>query len=915
MKTTMLSRMTAAASLLAAWLALVASAQSQVPAAPPDKKDDETVKLEKFVVTGSLIPIAADTPAIPVTVMTSADIAASGVTQDLTDVLKKTQPMFFGRGNLGTDNANTRSGGTIGGSTVSLRNRSTLVLINGRRAALSPAAAIGAGHFVDVSLIPVQAVERIEILSDGASATYGTDAVGGVVNIILKTNYKGVSVGGSYGFAPDAGNWSSRSANFVMGAGNEKTSVTVAAEWRRSDPLFQYERHWGLNQFRTTSFAGSINIGNPFYFLNPNLNAPALNLDLTADQLVAAGVYQGPLSNEEIAAKFDLSRKATMFLKTNRRSLSVAAEHKFTDNLIAFGDVLATQSLTESWLNAQPVAGNVAGNNPLNPFNVTVTARNRFVDFPRIFNNDALGLRGVFGLRGRLGDTWNWEISGNINRTTLLRTIKNQIDSVAFNNASAAGTYNPFARVQAPGVIEGMVGIGFQDYTSWLNSFDVRFSGEILDLPGGPLQLGVGAETRNERVDMINDRNERIGAWLGATPTNPFAAKQSVDAFYAELRAPVFSPENSRRFLHALEIGFAGRKEIYTSSGDPFVPKFTLRWLPINDELAIRGTYSESFAAPDLFSLYGPSNSGFTNGINLTRYDANGNAIGVTGIRQYRNRGGSNPNLRPSESRNWTAGFVWSPRKFKNLSITMDWFDIDERDLIGAIPQATLLQSVEQFGPASPFAHQVKLATSVAGELHFDTGAPVTAPGQITAGASDAVWMTNPTLNIAGVWQSGFDLRVDYTHSTSNWGKFVGSLTTTYLHDFWIQNLPTLNPGNVVDGFNGSTYPRFRTFTRVDWTHGNWGAGISHTFIPEVDDLRSAIPARASSYETFDLRASYRFTDSRSEWLKGLSVTVGINNLLNEDPPLMLGEQDQSRDINTYDAVGRYFYASANYKF
>lgn len=912
----MLSRMTAAGALLAAWLASPASAQTN-PSSNDANKDEETVKLEKFVVTGSLIPIAADTPAVPVTVMSAADIAATGITQDLTDVLKKTQPFFYGRGNLGSENANTRSSGTAGGSTVSLRNRSTLVLINGRRAALSPTAAIGAGHYVDVSLIPVQAVERVEILSDGASATYGTDAVGGVVNIILKTDYKGVAVGGSFGFAPDAGNWSSRQANIVMGAGTDKTSVTVAAEWRHSDPLYQYERHWGLNQFRTSSFAGAVNVNTTdFYYLNPNLSAPPQNLDLTPAELVAQGIYQGPLTQDQVATFFDLSRRATMLLESNRRSMSLAAEHRFNDNLTGFGDLLATQSLTESVLNAQPVSGAVTGSSPLNPFATTVTARNRFVNFPRFFNNDTLGLRGVFGLRGTIGSNWSWEVSANLNRTTLLRTVKNQIDTAAFNAATTAGTYNPFARVQAPGVIEGMVGTGFQDYTSWLTSFDLRVTGELLELPGGPLMAGFGAETRRERVDMVNDRSEQLGLWLAGTPTNPFAAKQSIDAFYAELRVPVFSSANNRRLFNTLEVGVAARQEIYSNSAKPFVPKYSVRWLPFNDELAIRGTYSESFSAPDLFSLFGPSNSGFTASINLQRYDSNGNAMGVaTGLRQYRSRGGSNKTLIPSESRNWTVGFVWSPRKIKGLNLTLDWFNIDERDLVGNVPQATLLQSVEQFGPASPFAHQVRLGTSVAGEVHFDSGTRVTAPGQITSGASDAVWMTNPVLNIAGVWQSGFDLRVEYTRDTQEWGRFAGSLTTTYINEYWIQNLPNSRPGNVVDGFNGSTYPRFRTFTRLDWTRRNWSAGVSHTFIPEVDDLRAAVEAPVTSYQTFDVRASYNFSGARLDWLQGLSLTLGVNNVFNEDPPLAVGEQDQGRDINTYDAVGRFIYVSANYKF
>lgn len=160
------SRLTAAG--LAALLAIPALWAQNAPATGADDAKDEALKLDKFVVTGSLIPIAADTPAVPITVMTAADIANTGVSTDLTDILKKTNPFFFGRGNIGSENANTRSGSTSGASTVSLRNRATLVLVNGRRAALSPSAAVGGVTSVDVSLIPPSAVDRIEILSDDA---------------------------------------------------------------------------------------------------------------------------------------------------------------------------------------------------------------------------------------------------------------------------------------------------------------------------------------------------------------------------------------------------------------------------------------------------------------------------------------------------------------------------------------------------------------------------------------------------------------------------------------------------------------------------------------------------------------------------------------------------------------------------
>ncbi|MBA4135955.1 MAG: hypothetical protein C0518_01410 [Opitutus sp.] len=906
---------------LAALLALpgLALAQTAAPAA-----NEEALKLEKFVVTGSLIPAAADSPAVPITVMTSADIARSGEIRDLTDVLKKVNPFFFGRGNLGAENANTRANATNGASTVALRNRPTLVLINGRRAALAPVAATGGATFIDLGLIPVTAVERVEVLADGASAIYGTDAVSGVVNVILKTNFQGVELGGTYGWAPDAGNYSTRRAYVTMGAGNDRTQITVTGEWRKTDPLFQYERPWGLNQFRTPTFAGIVTLdgGTTLYRLNPNLNAPPTDTDMTLAQLVAAGIYQGPYNSDQVAQFFDLSEKATMFQKTNRRSLAIAAEHKWTENITVFGDIVVTSSETQSTLNAQPVTGNVLGANPNNPFDVTIQARNRFVDFPRIRQGETLGARAVVGLRGQLAGTWNYEVGASLNRTIQNLRQVNLIDSPAYTAAVNANTYNPFARRQVPGVLEGIVGTGYQDYTSRLVSFDARFTGEVMDLPAGPLMAGISLETRKETLSMINDRNDRQALWLGGTPTNPFAAAQSVDSFGAEIRVPIFGAAQNVPFFNTLELTVAARKELYNSTTDPLVPKVSLRWMPLNDEFAVRGTYGESFTAPALFSLFGPSNAGFTNSIVLARYDTNGNPLGVnTGNRQYQSRGGSNPNLIPSESRNWTAGFVWSPRAIKGFSVSLDWFNIDEKDIVSNIPQAVLLQDVERFGAASIYASFVRLGTATAGELLFTSGAPVTTPGQITAGAPASVWMTNPARNVAGLEQSGADLRIDYAYDTGGWGHFNASIAATYLHDYIVQTTPTSTPVDYAGTFtlttlNGiSSLPRYRTFSQLDWTFKNLALGLSHTFVPELDDVATPTVRPIESYHSFDVRVGYSFSGSGSRWLQGLRITAGVNNVLNEDPPFSVGEPDQNRDINTYDALGRFFYVSASYKF
>ena len=884
-------------------------------AAKTDK--DEATKLEKFVVTGSLIPIAAGSPAIPITVITSAEIEKTGVSTDLLDVLKKSEPNFYGANNIGSENGNVSSGSTNGGSALALRNRATLVLINGRRAVLSPVIASGGAGFVDVSVIPLAAVERVEVLSDGASATYGSDAVSGVVNIIMKTNYNGSEFGGRYGWSPNKGKYAERSYFAVAGASSQKTSLTVTTEWKSSDPIIQFERDFSTGLFRTPTYAGTLNIGNDFYYLNPSRNAPPTGLDLTAAQVVAQGIYQGPMSQGAVGAYLDLAGYPTLKLQAERRSFTAAIDHRLTDSTTLFGDFIYSLNETESVLNAQPVSGNVVASNPNNPFDVTVTARNRFLKFPRIYDNESTSLRGVVGIKGSLRAGWSYELAGDFNRTNHHYRNKNLIDAAKYTELTNSGAYNPFARVQAAGVIESMLGTQVRDYQSELNGFDLRVNGEVFQLPAGPVQMGFGAETRWEALSFVNDRLDQTGGWLAATPRQPFSSRSNVDGLFTEMRLPVFGGKSERPGFHLLELSLAVRHDIYSKTSDPTVPKYSMRWLPFNDELAFRGTYSESFSAPSLYDLFGPVSQGFTSAINIARYDSSGNPMGTTtGSRQYRSQSGSNPKLNPSQSRNWTAGVVWSPKAIKGFSVSADWFNIDERDLISSISSSLIVSDVEKLGAKSNYASLVKIATSVAGESHFSDGAAVTAPGQMSSGPSDAVWISNSIVNVAGVWQDGADIQFNYNFDTKTHGRFAFSNATTYIRSYVVQSLPTDAPTQYQDGYSGSSvYARYRMQNRLNWTFKDWSASLAHTYVPSIDDLANGSPYRVSHYNTADIQVGHTFRGSNSRWLKGLNLTVGVNNFTNAMPPLIPSEGNQSHDINAYDAIGRFVYMQARYKF
>ena len=907
----------------ALWLIAAAGAASTTLAQTGGVKTEDKVTLEKFTVTGSLIPVAAGSTTVPITVLGAPEIEKTGVTTDLIDVLRSSMPSFYGANNLGSNVANTDSGDTNGGSGLSLRNRSTLVLINGRRAATSPVVASGGSSFVDVSSIPFAAIERVEILTDGASATYGSDAVSGVVNIILKKNYNGAEVGGSYSFSSNKGHWANRTYYAVGGATFEKTSVLFTTEWKSSDPLVQFERPFSTGLFRTPSYAGVASIGNDFYYLNPSLNAPPRNLDQTPAQLVAAGTYRGPLDQTGASQFLDLANYPTLLAQAQRRSFTTAVEHRLTNDISLFGDFIYSLNETETVLNAQPVTGSVAANNPANPFDIAVTARNRFLAFPRIYDNESTNLHGVAGVRGSFMENWTFEAAGNWNRTNHRFRNKNLIDATAYNAAVLNGSYNPFARAQAAGVIESMLGTQVRDFYSTLRQLDAQVAGPVFRLPAGEVKAGLGASFVWEVLDFTNDRNDQTGNWLQATPRQPFHARSNVDSYFAEVRVPIFSEKNSLPGLHVLELTVAGRYDKYSTTSDPTTPKYSLRYLPFNDELMFRGTYSESFTAPTLYDLYGPLSVGFTSSINVTRYDANGNSLNLpSGNRQYRSQTGSNAALNPSQARNWTAGVVYSPKAIKGLSLSVDYFNIDERDLVASIPTTTIVNDVERLGAKSQYASLVRQAVSVGGETHFNDGAPITAPGQVTGRPSDEIWISNNIVNVAGYWQDGFDVNATYNYTLGQgWGKLRLNTAGTFVRNYYVQTLPSSPAVGYQDGYfargtsSSGVFARYRLNNRLDWTFKSWTAGVAHTYVPSIDDLTNPTPFRVAKYHKFDLQIGHSFAGYSSKWLRGLSATVGVNNVFNKYPPLIPSEGNQSHDINAYDPIGRLFYVQAKYKF
>ena len=914
----------AALALVTGIAALATSGLAQTaPATAATPTDDKVLKLEKFEVTGSYLPPAANSVAIPVVSIDAKAIENSGQSSNVLEILRATVPQFTGNGNLGSANANISSGSTGGGSELALRNTSTLVMINGRRVTTSPIGATGGASFVDVNMIPVAAIERIDVLMDGASAIYGTDAVAGVVNIILKTDYQGFEAGLHWGWSTNTGNYTDKSAYLVGGVSNGKTSITITADWDKQTPIWNWQRPYSAVTYGTPTFAGGVNIGSAYYYLSPSITTPTVATGGTAAAtLVSNGTYSGPRTSSQQFTLFNLSQYVTQAIGSQRQSFMMAFDHQINDNITAFGDVLYVNTKTFSQINGQPLNTSQAmidirGSSAVpaglygNPFNASVTGRNRLVNHPRQYYYDTTSIRGVVGFRGKIPNTdWVWETAVDYNRALQLYANPGVINQPHLDAAVKNGDFNFFSRnpiSDANLIADQVVGTATGRFESTLKNYDAKVAGKLFDLPGGPVDLALRAELRQEflsgQADPLSVIDPVTGGlgWSGATTLYPFAHGRNVKSESAEVRIPLAKDIPG---AHLLELNGAIRHETYSDTKGPTVPKISLRYLPFNDEFALRASYGKSFIAPALYNLYGPNSIGFTSALTLIQYKTG------TPINNFQTNGetGSNPNLKPSNSKNYSVGFVYSPKAVKGLSVSIDYWDIKQTDLVSSIGAGNILQDVELYGAASPYINSVSLN-------NFNSGVHPTAPGQILLGTPDNIYVTDTLINIASQHLAGADAIIKYGWQSDAAGRFEVATDIGYYQTYQVTFLPGSTPEQDAghSSLSNGTIPRWISYTSLEWSRGKVDGVIGWRHVPAVSDLQDG--TTPGTFDSINLKASYTF-GSEMKFLSGAKVAFGINNVFNKFGPKDASIfSDSGVDTSTYGSIGRLIYVDLKYKF
>ena len=798
--------------------------------------------VEKIEVTGSRIRRTDIEGANPVTVMSRVDIEKFGITS-IGDVL---QAIPSAGSAINTNNNNGGNGTT----TINIRgigSNRTLVLVNGKRWAP------GLTGSVDLNNIPASIIERIEVLKDGASAVYGSDAVAGVVNIITRQDFEGVHASGYIG-QYDEGDGNKEQWDIGFGTSNDKGNVYFNISYVEEEPTLAGDREISaVPTFGTPEgFGGS--------------SAPPQGRFWTFDQADNGFNEQGDGNGGlepwvEPDSRFNFAPFNYLSTPQERTNIYTQARYELTDNLSVnvtgfYGNRKSEQALAPTPLFIGTAFGDtgftLSADNPFSPYDFDVTtdqdvldadpnAREMFLFGRRMMeagfrsfkqNVDQFQFNGGFeGVIEFADREFFWDANytyADITQNTSTDGLLN-MDRVAQaigDPANCTGECTPLNLFGgAPNVIgEGTITQEMLDYITFtaqdelnssLESYSANISGELLELPAGYLAFASGYE---KRWQSGYDQPDAIIA-AGITSGNarqPTSGAFSVEEVYLELAVPLLSDMPG---VEQLDLELATRYSDYSNFGDTTNSKIGLKWR-INDDLLVRGTWSEAFRAPSLDELFSGNSDSFAPLTDPCNGGAAGNPElpGCAGIpasyeqpnTQIRTTVGGNANLEAEEAESFTYGFVYSPEAVEGLSITFDIFDIEVDNAVSSVGAQTILNACAQTG--------VNLCSLI------ERGA-----------GGNVVDLFNGQVNLGGQTTSGFDYNVAYNFETEygdfrvNWdGTYVDERTTIVVDPVTNTSTEFNDAGLAGDR---DVVPRLRTNLAVTWAYDDWTANWLVRFI------------------------------------------------------------------------------------
>lgn len=846
--------------MLSSWIrhALIVGALTLPAAGIAVAQDAESNKsannLEKIVVTGSLLKRSQVEGPSPVLVIDRAQMDHQGfrTVQDVLDSLTQNtggsldQSMVFGF--------------TPGASGVNLRGFGvgrSLTMIDGRRLPVYPIAAGGADNFVDIANIPTAMIERIEIVTDGASAIYGSDAISGVINIITRKDVEGVDTRVRFGGTSDGG-YNTREVEVSAGGKyGENGHVQFFAQYSSNGELMAGDRDWAASDVAKAGATYS-SLGANKVIYDPETGRLTVT-GASPEQCAALGGVT--LANGRCG--YDRSKWRQLYPENNRRSLGARLDHSFGDSLNFFLDSHVTSGHTHTQI--EPSAyqstglyGGGAGDGGIVPNNGGLVElpdgtyqgwNRRLVEFgPRTSNIDADEYSVAAGLRGTIGSSWDWEGSVAYNKQAV-ETRRNNFIMSAFEHEVDEGLdlFQPIPQ----SVVDKTRFLAITKAASVNKTGNLLARGELpFALPGGNVALAVVSDFSQESFynhpDPISLKGDSAdGGSAGGGSRDHYGI-----GFEAGL--PI---------LQSLQLDLAARYDNYQDAGSQISPRVALQWRPL-DNLLLRGSAGRSFRAPDLQRLYGAQTRGYTDIVDTVRCLQDGGkgfgdrsvASCYIPVQSVSVLDGSNPGLKNEKGRNYNLGVVWDV--LDGLSFKADLYKMSLRDMVDSPDTQDILNDCATKGL---FCNLITRG----------------ADGTLSTGQ---VVTTAQNMSFQSI--RGIDFGLDYAFETDRLGKFKFSSQVTYIDELKSQ-VSASSPVEEDLGF--STLPKWKASASVNWNYQDLGATLRANYThrmpgnyasdePEPDEM-------IGRYFTMNAQVRYDFHDY------GL-VSAGVVNLFNRRPPL-----------------------------
>jgi iron complex outermembrane receptor protein len=890
--------------------------------------------VQRVEITGSSIKRIDGESVLPVETVKREDIDKLGVTT-AAELLQKITSNVGGL----TDGASIsdQSGAQRGFNGANLRGlgvSSTLVLLNGRR--LANFASPGDNAGVDLNNIPAGAIQRVEVLKDGASAIYGTDAMGGVINFITRKDYRGGDIG-IYALRTQEGGAGKTALTASAGFGDlttDRFNVFAAVDLQKLDPLRSSQRAFiqeydlpGRLAPQTSSYPFPANVDltaaqlttlNNFVRANPGTALKGTNADGTwnpggvnsgsrrvnfARTSCTGGLNPNSVQPTGLGGRegcsFNYMGDTEIYPKSDKRNLLGRATFQLSDAHQLFAEALYSKTQTD-YVASPATSGSIAASvgvalpaslQAVTGITTPVGFRFRLADAGgRASRVDSQATRIVLGATGTVG-AWDYDAAFNrsVNKATD-ENLSGWVSNTRLRAALVAGTYNPFVLPTAAGKafmdsiqVQGGARISEGSATS----VDGKLTRSLAKLDGGDLMLALGAETRREQTDfratdvlksndLVGDRSSS-GALLADTTNS-----RRVTGAYAELGAP-FTKQWEGQFAIRHD-RYSGVFDAATNRTSPSLsttnPKLGLSWRP-GPTLLGRASYGTGFRAPSISEMFRPLRSGVT--ASFVRDPVSGE-VGQLPIDRY-----SNPDLKPEKSKQFSLGVVFEPSR--NWSGSVDFWSIRKTDIISEIGEETI------FGNPTYYNDPNIVTRFSDGFVNF---------------------ITVKKENRGKLNTSGVDLALRWAGESGAWGRFGAGMTGTLVTEYKFATDPR---SPLVDGLgrfrDDKAVQRWRHKANVDWDIGSFGLTLANTYLSSYRDQNVeglAAPEwnnrDVKAYSLWDLTGSYRFNSN-------LRLRVGVINLLDTAPPFT----NQSRYFqvtwdSTYgDPRGRSYFANLQYSF